>query len=434
MKVGYVGLGALGRELALRFLPDHELHVWDLNPAACEPLRARGAVVDETPAALGRACDVILICVPRSSDVEDLLFGSGGLATALTPGKLVIDQTSGLPTETAKFAERLRAQGVSMLDSAVSANPNFVHRGEATLMLSGPQADVERAVPMLQAITQTIRHCGSRVGDGQAIKLINNAIFGVIRLATLEIVGLARKVGFSYEEIEAVLSRGETRGHSTMQMIPALAKGEASSNFALALMLKDLNQAVDFGLAYQVPLPLSGLTRGLFQVGLNMNGKQATLEDMLGFIETISGFKLSEPGPTAETPDGELLPALEKALGVICRLATLECCMAGARFGLEWQVLANVLGASSGSSGAGTEALVAIVEGHSSAPYPFVPYLDALESTIAAGVRAGIPLIIPSAALNILASFGAYGDGLPADLSEIAAIQAQRAGVSLAIV
>ena len=99
MKIGYIGLGALGGQLARRFLAAHELCVWDLNTASAQEFERLGARVAESPAELGQLCDVVLLCLPRSSDVRHVLLGTGGLAAALASGKLVIDQTSGVASE-----------------------------------------------------------------------------------------------------------------------------------------------------------------------------------------------------------------------------------------------------------------------------------------------------------------------------------------------
>ncbi|TPQ38255.1 NAD(P)-dependent oxidoreductase, partial [Cupriavidus pinatubonensis] len=132
MKVGYVGLGALGGELARRFVGKHELHVWDLNPQALETFRAIGAKVATSAADLGKQCEVVIVCLPRSSDVRQLVSGPDGLAAGLSAGKLVIDQTSGIPAETREIASLLSEIGVQMMDAAVSASPQIVASGSAT--------------------------------------------------------------------------------------------------------------------------------------------------------------------------------------------------------------------------------------------------------------------------------------------------------------
>src|SRR6478672_6344220 len=97
VQVGYIGLGAMGGALARRLLATHRLHVWDLNPQAAGSFEAAGAVVAATASDLARHCNVILLCLPRSSDVYRLLLGPQGIADTLAPGTIIVDQTSGVP-------------------------------------------------------------------------------------------------------------------------------------------------------------------------------------------------------------------------------------------------------------------------------------------------------------------------------------------------
>src|SRR4051812_47448314 len=162
MNVGYVGLGALGHALAGRLLAQHTLTVWDLNPGAMQAMARRGAVPAASPAALASACEVVILCLPRSTDVHELLFGSGRLVEGLSPGKLIIDQTSGVPTETQEMAARLADRGIAMMDAAVSGSPHIVAAGGATLMVAGPETTQARALPLLHEISSTVLMCGTR--------------------------------------------------------------------------------------------------------------------------------------------------------------------------------------------------------------------------------------------------------------------------------
>jgi 3-hydroxyisobutyrate dehydrogenase len=303
MKVGYIGLGALGSELARRFVAEHELRVWDLNVAATSQFEKIGVRVAPSAAQLARECDVILLCLPRSSDVRQLIFAPGGLAEGLSAGKLVIDQTSGIPRETKDMAQQLALRGVAMIDAAVSASPHVVAQGTATIMTAGPDDVYERALPVLRAITETIYRCGTRVGDGQAMKMVNNAMNAGCRLGTLEVVALGRKAGLSLECMTDVLNKGGGRNQTTEKMLPAIAQGKSSTNFALSLMLKDVNQAVTLGMETGVPLLVTGVVRGLLQMGANTLGPDARLEDMIGLIESMNAARFAQPGKEA-APQG----------------------------------------------------------------------------------------------------------------------------------
>jgi len=303
MKVGYVGLGALGGELARRFLGGQDaLHVWDVNTDALARFAALGATPARDAAELARQCDVVLICLPRSADVRQMMFGARGLAEGLRAGTLVIDQTSGVPDETRDMARQLAARDVAMLDAAVSASPHIVGEGLATLMVGGSDTAVERALPVLRTITQTIYHCGTRVGDGQAMKMVNNAMNGACRMGTLELAALGRKLGLPLHALTRVLNQSPAYNQITDKMLPAIEAGKASTNFALSLMLKDLNQAIALGLSVAAPMPVVSVTRGLMQIGLNTLGSNASLEDMIGVIEAMAGARIAEQRDATAEP------------------------------------------------------------------------------------------------------------------------------------
>jgi 3-hydroxyisobutyrate dehydrogenase len=404
MRIGYIGLGALGAELALCFAKDHALCVWDLKPAACQRLAAAGAQVAASPAALARQCDVVLLCLPRSADVRQLVLGAGGLAEGLAPGKLVIDQTSGTPEDTALIARELAARGAAMIDAAVSANPQLVHKGLATLMVAGPDADVERALPVLRVMTQTIRRCGARVGDGQAVKLVNNAVYAATRLGTLELTALARKCGFTLQAISDAWGRGVAGSQATDKMLPALLRGEASTNFALSLMLKDLNQAVEFGMALGASMPIASMTRALLQAGLHLQGPQAQLEDMLGVVESLAGVRITadDAGAAATAPSN--LQDLERSVAAINLMATLECVAAGVRYGLELAVLREVLGCSSGSSVAGAAGLAALAGVPDAGGETLLDWVRGQRSAAGLAVSHGAPVFLHTLVAEVFES------------------------------
>ncbi|MFM0487662.1 NAD-binding protein [Paraburkholderia graminis] len=405
MKIGYIGLGALGSQLARRFLPDHSLCVWDINPGAANAFGSLGADVAPTAAELARRCDVIFLCLPRSSDVRKLVFGENGLAAGLSAGKLVIDQTSGIPEETRRIADELLQSGVEMMDAAVSASPHIVASGGATLMVSAPDAVFERALPALRAITATIYRCGSRVGDGQAMKTVNNAMNAGCRLGTLEVVAAGRKAGLSLASMTDFLSRSEARNQTTEKMLPALVEGRASTNFALSLLLKDVTQAVSLGVSNRVPMPLTTIVRSLLQIGVNTLGDNAQLEDMVGLIESMAGTRMADnsdaPSPTdanaqsiEQVGQHDIADLTTSAIASLCRLVTYECIAAGLRYGLQLEDMAEVISRGSGWSDASKSVFAELLGGTGGSGMDLMSVTGSVEAACALGDRWGAPMLI----------------------------------------
>lgn len=415
VKIGYIGLGALGSELAGRFLPSHSLCVWDINPNAKQKFSALGADVASSAAEVGARSDVVFLCLPRSSDVQKLLSGKEGLAAGLTAGKIVVDQTSGLPTMTREIASGLSRIGVSMIDAAVSGSPTLVREGQATLMVSGQDDICHRVDPVLRAITQKLIRCGTRVGDAQAMKMINNAMYAACRLGTLEAMALGIKAGIPLSYMEEALRNSPGANQITDTALPALLKGVPSTKFALSLMLKDIDQASALGEQYNVPTPVTDTVGTLLRTGLNTLGPQAQLEDTILLAGQFSGTQIGET--KGDGPDGQLsvrhsldqakitsiFEKIEGLLVVLGHLATYECASIGLSYGLALEDISRIINSSSGWSGASRAVLPALAAG---AHPQQLPTLDSMLKLVRGacdlGAQYGAPLFLGTLAKALL--------------------------------
>lgn|GEM_PF-604757 len=412
MRVGYIGLGALGGALARRFLPDHSLTVWDMNPAAMAALEQAGASAARSAGDLGRRSDVVLLCLPRSSDVRQLVFGKDGLAEGLSAGKLVIDQTSGVPSETRDIAANLSERGVAMMDACVSASPPLVAQGGATLMASAPDDIYARALPILRVISEKIYRCGSHVGDGQAMKTVSNAMNGACRWGTLELVSVGSKTGVPLRYMADRLNEGEAANQTTERMLPAIAEGRTSTDFALTLMLKDVNQAVLLGMQLGVPMPITNVLRDLLQFGVNTLGVGARLEAVVGLVESMAATRFAQPSD-AETPvvsakarsaehDAWIVGVIGEAIASLCTLVTYECAAAGLKYGLALTDMAVVLPRSSGWSAPLRRILPRLASGGPGDGQSLRVVAEQLNRAAGAAIEAGVPTPMFSAVRGII--------------------------------
>ena len=293
MRVGYIGLGAMGGALARHLVGKYTLTVLDLNKAVVADFEALGARAGSSPADVARNSDLVLLCLPRSSDVEKVIFGPAGLVEGLAAGKIVVDQTSGVPTETRAFAQRLSELGVSLFDAPVSGAMAMAIAGTISIIASGPHEAMQKALPVLQSISSNVFHCGERVGNGQTLKAVNNMMNACCRFATLEAVAMGRKYGVPLQALTQALNHSTGRNYTTTGMLPNIAEGRQSTKFALALQVKDMNQAMLLGFDRDVPLPMASVARGLLQIGLNTLGENAQLEQMISVIESMANTRLA---------------------------------------------------------------------------------------------------------------------------------------------
>jgi 3-hydroxyisobutyrate dehydrogenase len=299
MNIGYIGLGSMGSALARRLVSGHKLIIWDINSAATAAFEKLGATVAPSAAELARQCEIVLLCLPRTSDVRELIFGPNGLAEGLSSGKLIVDQTSGVPGQTREIAAQLADQGVAMIDAPVSGGVMGANAGTISIMISGSEGDCERALPVLREISPNVFHCGNRVGDGQAMKLCNNLLSAGCRVSTFEVVAMGRKMGLSLATMTDVINQGSGRNRTSKVTLQELADGKSvASHFAMALMLKDMNQVIQLGMECGAPTMLTNIVRGILQTGVNMMGEAAQLEKVIDLIENMAGTRIRDAPDT----------------------------------------------------------------------------------------------------------------------------------------
>ena len=293
MELGYVGLGAMGGALARRLMLSHKLRVLDLRPEAVGDFTANGAVPAQDGASLARESDIVLLCLPRSADVREAIFGPGGIAEGLTPGKIIVDQTTGDPDETRAMAAELAEIGVTMLDAPVSGGPSGADAGTIAIMVGGPAETFGAVRPYFESISPNIVHCGG-IGNGHVVKLVNNTIAACNRLGMLEAVAMGRKYGLSLETMNEVINKSSGRSGATERVLPAMIEGTFSSNFALGLMLKDVSLATELGMKCGAPMFLHGIVRGLLQNGLHRCGADVNLDEMISVIEGMADTRFRD--------------------------------------------------------------------------------------------------------------------------------------------
>ena len=291
MEIGYVGLGAMGGALARRLMLSHKLHVLDLRPDVVQGFTDNGAIPAQNGASLAQTCDIVLMCLPRSSNVREAIFGPGGLAEGLEPGKILVDQTSGDPDETRAMAAELAERGITLIDAPVSGGPAGADAGTIAIMVGGPMEAFEKVKPYFESISPNVMHCGD-IGNGHVVKIVNNTMAACNRLAMYEAVAVGRKYGLSLQTISDVINKSSGRSGATERTLPAMLKGEQASNFAIGLMLKDVSLGAKLGINAGAPMMIANVVRGMLQAGTYELGEAANLDDITQQIEAWADVKL----------------------------------------------------------------------------------------------------------------------------------------------
>jgi 3-hydroxyisobutyrate dehydrogenase len=299
MNIGYIGLGSMGGALARRLQLTHPLHVYDLDKAAVNRMVENGARACASLRELATACDIIMLCLPKSTHVQAAIFGPDGLVDGLRPGTLVVDQTTGDPNATRAMATELAARGVTMIDAPVSGGIPGAEAGTIAIMVGAEAKELARIKPVLAAISSNVFHAGG-VGAGQVMKIVNNHLSGAQRLLTLEAVALAAKNGIDPERACEILLAGGARNSFTEKfMAPHIIKGRLNVGFTLALMHKDMRLACDLGATSGVPLLFGNIARELYQICINEMGAEAQVHTAALVMDRLAGTHVVPPGHDA---------------------------------------------------------------------------------------------------------------------------------------
>lgn len=326
MKVGYVGLGAMGQALAGRLCTQSDVLVWDINPEAMTAAATAGATPAQSLQSLGQCCDLVFLCLPRSEHVQQVLFGENGLEPVLAAGSIVVDQTSGDANQTREFARRLAPRQIGLLDAPVAGGVPSAMAGQITVMTSGAKSLYECVKPILATMTERAFFCSEQVGDAQSLKAINNMVNSGNRLATMEVLGVARHVGWSTPDVSELLNSGQGQSFITQRLLPAILEQRSSTDFAIALMLKDLKQALQLSTHLALATPIAECTRALFQAALNQIGAEGRLDDLVPHMEAVLEISFSTTTPTtamsaSSRVSGDLIDGL---MSTCNRLVMLE--------------------------------------------------------------------------------------------------------------
>ena len=277
--VGFVGLGTMGREMALNLLKaGFAVCAYDVRKEAIDDLVAQGATGAQSPADAARDADIIISMLPDTPQVEEIVYGEGGLLSALPRGRLLVDMSTISPVAVRRMHADLKAAGVAFLDAPVSGGPVGAKNASLSIMAGGDKEAFLRAEPYFRAMGTTITHVGE-AGAGQTVKLCNQLICAINLQAICEALALGRASGVDLDQLRNVLLGGSAASWMLDKLGPAMIAGDASPGFRIDLMLKDLRLVQEQALSLSVPLPGTALVTSQYVEarahGEGTNGNQA---------------------------------------------------------------------------------------------------------------------------------------------------------------
>ena len=288
MKLGFIGLGQMGRPIAHNLLKSGaSLVVSDREDRWFGEFESKGASGTANLAGLADS-DVVFLCLPNAAVVQKVLNGEDGLLALLKPGQVVVDLSTITYSATTELGQAAAARGLSFLDAPISGMEARAVDGTLTVMCGGEQAVFDQVKPLLDHIGTKILFMGP-TGSGQLTKLINQLLFDINAAALAEVLPMASKMGLDPDLVGEVVNSGTGRSYASEFFIPRILKGHFSDGYPMAHAYKDLVSGAELSAQNCMPMPVLAAATATYQSallrGLGPQDKGAMVqvfEDLLG--------------------------------------------------------------------------------------------------------------------------------------------------------
>ncbi|MBI1907049.1 MAG: 2-hydroxy-3-oxopropionate reductase [Rhodocyclales bacterium] len=289
MKAGFIGLGLMGRPMALNLIKaGHEVSVWARRGESMAPLVAAGATACASAAAVARASEVVIAIVADAPDVEQVALGAQGVAEGAQPGLVFVDMSTIAPAAAQSIAARLAERGVAMLDAPVSGGEAGAIAGTLTIMVGGDESDFARVRPLFEAMGKTVSLIGGS-GAGQVAKACNQILTGVGVAAVAEALNFARASGVDPARVREALLGGFAYSRILENHGQRMLERNFKPGFKAWMHQKDMRIVLDEAHRLGLALPTAAATAQLFNAMVGSGLGEDDSVAMLKLLERMSG-------------------------------------------------------------------------------------------------------------------------------------------------
>ncbi len=265
MKIGFVGLGIMGKPMAINLIKGgHELVVYDVVPESVKTLAEAGAEAEGSAKAVAEKCKIIITMLPNSPHVKSVVMGQGGILEGACEGTILVDMSSIAPLASKEICEACLKKGVKMIDAPVSGGEPKAIDGTLSVMVGGDKAVFEQVYDILMLMGGSAVYCGD-IGAGNTTKLANQIIVALNIAAVSEAFMLSTKAGVDPEKVFDAI-KGGLAGSTVMNAkIPMILDGNFKPGFKIDLHIKDLNNALETGHGVGSYLPMTAMVMEMMQ-------------------------------------------------------------------------------------------------------------------------------------------------------------------------
>jgi len=292
VKVGYIGLGIMGKPMAKNILKaGFPMVVYNRSQAAVDELVEEGAQRASNPKEVAESVDVIFTNLPDSPDVEKVIFGEQGILQGTHSGLIFVDNSTIKPLVARKIAAAFEEKGVLSLDAPVSGGDIGAINGTLAIMVGGPEEALQKVMPIFNAIGKTITHVGDS-GAGQIAKAANQIMVAAQMVAMGELLIFSQKAGADPQKVIQAIQNGAAQCWTLDNKPPRLFAGNRNPGFKAGLQAKDLNIVMESSHEFGVPLPMTAVNFQLYQAMLQNNMAELDNSAVIAIIEKLANTTL----------------------------------------------------------------------------------------------------------------------------------------------
>ena len=295
MHIAFVGLGQMGRPMAINMLKSSaKLTVSSASGKRHAELEEKGAKATKNLSDVAQA-DIVFLCLPGTEAVRETLFGVQGIAPLMGKGQIVVDTSTMDYLETRDFAIRLAERGIGFIDAPVSGMEARAIEGTLTAMCGGKAETLEKVRPYLSCVANNILHMGDS-GSGQLSKLINQLLFDINCAAIAEVLPMAAKLGIDPEKIGKIINSGTGRSYASEFFIPRILKNNFSDGYPLQHAYKDIDAGAKVSATHNIPMPVLAAASATYQMALLKGHGHLDKGAMIRVFEDLLGVQFRSGG------------------------------------------------------------------------------------------------------------------------------------------
>jgi len=292
LKVGYIGLGLMGKSIARNILKaGFPVVVHNRSRAAVDELVGEGASAANSPGEVAAQVDVVFTNLPDTPDVEKVVLGENGILAGAHDGLIYIDNSTIKPAAARRIAEKLSEKKVFALDAPVSGGDIGAKNGTLTIMVGGEASALDKVMPVLLAMGKTITHVGDS-GAGQVAKAANQIMVAAQMVAMGELLVFSKKAGVDPQKVVEAIKAGAAQCWTLDVKPPRLFAGNREPGFKAHMQLKDLKIILDTSQEYDIPISGTVENTKLFQQMIDSGMGELDNSAVVGVIEAKAGIKI----------------------------------------------------------------------------------------------------------------------------------------------